>query len=285
VLKNIKFKDTSVQVRSIYRIPRVLIKWALEPTTQNLKNLYFNIERGESETGMAQINPTPIPASARHEFMDYTPHLKDLTKNYYYRINAVEMGCNMQPVQTFPSPLISFEDPPDLVATYILEEHLYVHQFVYGVPVLIYTKKTEGERCCCWDSVIKRVTKSNCEMCKGVGFIGGYYPPISAWMEFSRSPNQVMIIDSGEKQVQKTDITFTDYPELMIGDIILQCRPLNFWRVENTRTTVKNQTLLLQMSTVNMVNRADIEHSIEIPHDKVDRLLAELHQREITPEF
>jgi hypothetical protein len=286
MLKNIRFKNVQADIRGIYRISRVLIRWQLEPTAQNLKNLYFNVYRGEAETDMRQINTVPMPATGRNEFMDYTALLKDITKNYYYQVQAVELNpCNSTVLQTFKSELFDTGSDPDLVNIYIIEEHLFALQYVYGVPALIYTKKVEGFRCDCWDEVLKRVTRSNCLRCKGVGFVGGYYPPVEGWIDFAPSPEQVVIADWGEKQAQQTDIQFTDYPNLQIGDIILQLKPFNFWRVENNRTTLKNQTTILQIARLNAVNRSDIEYTLDVPNDVMDRLLAELRVRELTPEF
>jgi hypothetical protein len=218
--------------------------------------------------------------------MDYTAYLKDANKGYYYQIRAAEIDpCTKQTVQTFKSDLIELEDKPDLVTTYIIEEHLFAHRYVYGLPVLIYTKRTEGDRCECWDAVLKRVTKSNCTRCKGVGFIAGYYPPIPAWMDFSPSPEQVTIADFGERQIQQTDIQFTDYPNLQIGDIILQLKPYTHWRIENVRSTIKNATTILQIARVSGVNKSDIEYSLDTPDGTIDEMLKELREREGTPEF
>ena len=285
MLRNIKFKRAKADIRGIHRISRVLIRWELEPTAQDLRNLYIEIYRGESASELKKINATSIPANARPEYMDYTALLKDMVKNYYYQVHAVEKTSCGTVVQTFKSELIELEDPPDLMANYIIEEHLFAHQYVYGVPALVYTKKTEGPRCDCWDQVLKRVTKSNCLRCKGSGFVGGYYPPIPVWMDFSPSPEQVAIADWGEKQSQQCDIQFTDYPNLQVGDLILQAKPFNFWRVEMVRYTAKNQTTILQMARLDAVNRADIEYTIDVPENTIDTMLAELRTRELTPEF
>jgi hypothetical protein len=46
-LKNIRFKSLSVMVLSIEHTSRVLVRWQLEPTAQNLRNLKFFVDRGE----------------------------------------------------------------------------------------------------------------------------------------------------------------------------------------------------------------------------------------------
>lgn len=283
ILRSLKFKDVRIDIRGIYRIPRILIRWELETTSQNLKNLVFVVERGESITDLKPVSDW-IPATSRREFMDCTPLLKDITKVYYYRIKAHELIRN-QIVQTFESEIYELEDRPDLVATYVIEEHLFAHRYVYGAPTLIYTKRGEGARCDCWDPVMKRVTTSNCTNCKGVGFTQGYYDPIPAWMDFSPSPEAVQIADFGERQNQQTDIQFTDYPNIQIGDLILQLKPFSYWRVESVHSTMKNQVVILQMIRVMAVNKSDIEYSLSVPEDIVDKMIGEMKERLHEKEF
>jgi hypothetical protein len=95
----------------------------------------------------------------------------------------------------------------------------------------------------------------------------------------------VAIADFGEKQVQQTDIQFTDYPSLQVGDLILQLKPQTLWRVNNVRSTMKNATTILQIARVDGVNKSDIEYSIDTPTDIIDSMLQQLREREGTPEF
>lgn len=284
-LKNIRFKNVDARILSIEHISRVLVRWALEPTTQNLKDLKFFIDRGESPEKLEQINTTPILANAIYEYIDYTAKLKDVEKIYYYRVRAVEFS-NGTPVQTFYSPLITWEGEHDLVSLYIIEEHIFAHRYVYGVPTVIFKKMKEGAQCSdCWDYILKRSTRSNCLLCKGTGFVDGYYPLIEAWMDFNPDPKQVQIAEFGERQPSQTDIQFTNYPLLNPGDIIVELEPNRYWRVSNVRNTEKNRTTMLQVCRLDEINRSDIEYKLEVPDEVRHRLLDELEVRERTPEF
>lgn len=284
MLKNLKFKDAQSRILSVEKVPRVLIQWELEYTTQRLTNLFYNIYRGNSPSEMTLLNPRPIPANTQQEYIDYTTHQKDLLRNYFYRVDAVEI-VNGTVVQEVQSEVISPIGAKDLVAMYIIEEHLFAHKYVYGMPVFIYQQRTTGARCECWDPVLKRVTDSHCTICKGTGFISGYYPPISGWMDFNPSPETIQIADWGPKQTQQTDTQFTDYPNLQIGDLVLEIRDMKLWKIENVRSTEKNRVPVLQISRLNGVNRSDIEYTIDVPQDIVEQMLIELREREKTPEF
>jgi hypothetical protein len=283
-LKNIKVSKLRTAVLSIEHISRVLVKWDLAPTAQDLSNLTFVVDRGESPSALVPISHA-IPATALREFVDYTAKLKNVEKVYYYRVRAVETIADV-PTQTFLSETLPLEGRPDLVALYIVEEHLFAHRYVYGSPALIFKHMMEGTACKdCFDPVLKRVTKSNCTTCYGTGFLGGYYPFMESWMDFNPDPKQVQIAEWGARQPSQTDIQFTNYPLLAVGDLIVELKQNRYWKVANVRNTEKNRTTILQVCRLDEVNRSDIEYKIEVPDEARLRLLKELEDREAVPEF
>lgn len=283
-LKDIQFKLVNAQIMSIEHISRILIEWELEESSQDLSKLKFFIYRGESPGELFRINQSPIPGNTRYEYIDYTPKMIRLDKRYYYQVIATEV-YNGTPVQEFKSRIFTFEDELDFIGLYVVEEHLYKHRHVTGMPSLIYKEKKEGERCTCWDAVLKRPTISNCVNCKGTGFIGGYYYPIEAWIEYNPDPKVAQVTDIGVTRISKTEFQFTNYPELELGDIILELEPHRFWRISNVRNTEKNRTSLIQVGTLDEVNRSDIEQQIKVPKEARKRMLDELRTRRQTPEF
>lgn len=286
-LKNLQFKSMEVRVLSYRPEPRILVSWELNPTTQNLKNLFFFIDRGESPSNLVPINQTPIPYNALYEYVDMTGKMRDLEKFYYYQIRAVEFNpAHTVPLQTFKSKILTWEGELDITASYIIEEHIFAYEEVFGMPTLIFKKKREGTRCpVCFDTVLKRVTKSNCTTCLGTGFVGGYYSHIEAWMDFNPDPKVVSISEFGEKQPSQTDVSFTNYPLMHGGDIIVELSQSRYWRVENIRNTEKNRTTILQVMRLDEINRSDVEYEIVVPEEVRARMLAKLHAREKRSEF
>ncbi|NDC22590.1 MAG: hypothetical protein EBZ49_00445 [Proteobacteria bacterium] len=284
-LQNISFSDLKTAVLSTGPISRILVKWDIAPTTQNLNNLLFHVYRGESPNELTQISEKPIPANGLREFVDYTGKLKNFEKVYYYQVKAHEIIDGVT-VQTFPSPVESMEGNPDLVAMYIIEEHLFAFQKVFGTPIIIFKKMREGDSCpVCWDPVLKRVTKSNCKTCHGTGFVQGYYAPLEGWADLNPDPKLYQIADWGQKQPSQTDMQFTNYPLLGVGDVVVELKQNRYWRIVNVRNTEKNRTTILQVARLDEINRSDVELSLNIPDEMRMRLLNELDAREKTPEF
>lgn len=283
-LKDLKFKSLSVVVLST-NPGRVLVNWELERTAQDLRNLRFFVDRGESPEELVQISVEGIRANDFSEFVDYTPNMLDLHKVYYYRVRAVEF-IGTTPAQTFTSDVSTWDGNLDLVGIYVVEEHFFLHRYVAGVPVMIFKRRRDGTYCPeCWDAVMKRVTKSNCQTCYGTGKLAGFYPAYEAWMNFEPDPKSVQVADWGQRQISQTDIQFTNYPLLTDGDIIVELKPNKVWKVSNVRYPEKNRTIMLQIARLDAVNPADIEYKVPVDQDRRRALVAELEVREKEREF
>ncbi|MCJ7520623.1 MAG: hypothetical protein MUP21_00125 [Dehalococcoidia bacterium] len=285
VLKRIQFDSIAVTILSAGQIPRILIQWKLEATSQNLSNLKFFVDRGESPTEMHQLNAVPVAAKGLDEYVDHTANVTDLDKIYYFRVRAVEFQ-GATPVQTFTSPSTTWDGDLDLVGLYIVEEHLFAHRWVYGVPVMVYKKRRDGVYCPeCWDDVLQRVAKSNCRTCYGTGRLDGFYAPIEAWMSLEPDPKMEQVVDWGKRQQGQTDIQFTNYPLLSVDDIIVELKPNKFWKVSMVRAPEKNRTVILQLCRLDAVNPSDVEYKIPVPEDRRRVLLEESDLREKEREF
>jgi formylmethanofuran dehydrogenase subunit E len=284
-IKNLKFENITIIVLSMGKMARVLVRWDLEKTAQDLKDVYFDVYRGESPSEMTKINTTKLSALDVHEYVDNSVILLSINKNYYYKVIASEYFRGT-PVKSFESEPMTWQGKLDLVSMYIVEEHLFAFRYIFGTPALLFKKKNEGVRCNnCWDSVLKRVTKSNCSVCYGTGFIGGYYKQSSHWMHFSPDPTTAQVADFGVREPSQCDVEFVNYPLLQMGDIILEVEPYRFWRVVNVRGAEKNRNTLLQIARIDEVNKSDIEQQLSVDHVERIKLLEELDERGKTPEF
>lgn len=208
-----------------------------------------------------------------------------MDKIYYYRVRIVEFDAGKE-VQSFSSDSATWEGKLDLVGIYVVDEHLFALRWVYGVPVMIFKKKRDGALCPeCWDTVLKRVTKSSCTSCFGTGRLGGYYPPIEAWMSFEPEPKVAQVADWGKRQPSQTDTQFANYPILSDDDLVLEIKPNKIWKVSAVRYPEKSRTILLQLVRLDAVNQTDIEYKIDVPEDRKRALVAELEARGNVREF
>ena len=265
-LRDIEFKMASAQVLSLADFPRILIRWELKTTTQNLKNLKFVVYRGESPEDMSPIT-AEIASDQLYEYVDTEPSLRMFQKHYIYKVIAREYRSNAV-VQTFESNEFAWQIGEDLVGLYIVEEHEFKYRYIAGAPALILKRKRDTTHCPeCWDVILKRVTKSNCQTCYGTGTLGGFYTPFPIWMDFNPEQKIDMVAEFGEKQVGQNDAELTNYPLLDSGDVIVEVLPNKLWRVESVFLAEKRQTVLRQLVRLSHVNKTDIEYKLPLDEE------------------
>lgn len=274
-LRDIRIESLIIQILSGNDYPRVLVRWQLKETAQNLRYLKFVVFRGESPSKMEPISGE-IAHNELYEYVDTEPLLQVYQKNYFYKIVAREYS-GQTVVQTFESKISTWDIGLDLVGTYIIEEHEFKYRYIAGAPAMVFKRKRDESSCPeCWDPVLKRVTSSSCQVCYGTGKLGGFYKPIPIWMDFNPEQEATAIAEFGEKQVGQTDGELTNYPLLDAGDIILDVLPNTLYRVESIYKAEKRQVVLRQLVRLNQVNRSDIEYKIPVDEDL---------QRELVDQF
>jgi len=272
-------------VLSIEHTSRVLVRWQLEPTAQNLRNLRFFVDRGESPNEFQQLNAEGISAYDMYEYVDYTANLFDLNRMYFYRIRAVEI-IDGNPVQTFASHETTWDGDLDNTGLFIIEENYFEHRWIDGVPVMVFKKRHDGTYCPeCWDTVLKRVTSSSCTTCYGTGRLDGYYPPIEAWMKFEPDPKVETITEIGLRQSSQTSAMFTNYPLITPDDVVVELKPNRFWKVENVTYPEKTRTIVLQTLKLNAVSTSDVEYKVPVPEGRRRIMVSQMEERDAQMEF
>ena len=280
-----KFKDIGVTVFSV-RPPLVVVSWDYEDSVIPLSRYEIQIKRGESPEEMDVI-ASGIQAELFSEFEDRTAKLQDSHRVYYYQVIAKNKKTGKRVI----SENQTWEGDLDLVGLYIVEEHLFKFRFVSGVPIFIFKKHTDGSTKCpdCWDTIAKRVRRSGCRTCHGTGNIGrgvgGYYNPTYTWADPNPTPEVIQITQWGRVQTTQTDMFFTNYPRLSVGDLVIELTTDKRWKVSAVKDTEKRRTKMLQIVRLDLLDKTDVEYKIEVPTSIRNMALAELNNIKHEPEF
>lgn len=284
---------------------KVLIRWDIAPTRADLRDYEFYIDRGDgidqlpafqhvdidgktlsgsistSSTSQHQI-AGPIPALDFLQFMDYTPLLRNLQKLQFYRIRLRKISTQEE-IGTRP---FSWQGDLDLVGLYIAEEHNFLLEDAVGVPCLVYVRRRGGVPCeSCFDPIQKKRLQSHCQRCYGTNWVGGFFPPIDAYVDFSPSPQNTVIREWGESQPNETDMMISNYPEVSNGDIIRELRENRLWRVTRCTQTEKRRTPMLQFVRVVEINPGDVEYKIPIEESFLLQKISEFEEIRKKREF
>lgn len=267
--------------------PSVLVRWSLNPSNVSLDGYEFHIDRGDAgdakpnfqkvdidgnirkidegspSTNAVNLLPIakPISAGDFFEYVDYAPELRNLYKNYEYRIRMREIATG----EELATPNFSFNSELDLVGLYIVDENNFLLEDTTGTPCLVFTRRRTGVYCdACFDRVQKARLSSSCTNCFGTNWKGGFYKPIDCYIDFSPNPNSAIIQDWGETQENVTNIFLSNYPMLQPGDLIRELKALRLWRVVRVQSTEKRRTPMLQFAQVTEIVAGDIEYSLPI---------------------
>lgn len=281
-----KFKEVNVDIFKIGPPSLSVISWTWETSVIPLSRYTIDIYRGESPEELELLSSNN-PAETVSEFRDRTAQLVDKHRIFHYQVWAKNKNTG----DTIKSSLVTREGGLDLVGLYIVEEHDFLFQYVSGTPVYVYKKQTSGSTRCdeCWDSILKRVKRSNCQSCHGTGFVGkgvgGYYDPTYTWVDLSPDPEVVQVAQWGRVEPTQTDVFTSNYPRLSVGDLVVELTSDKRWKVMQVRDTEKRRTKMLQIARLDLINKDQVEYTIEIPESISKQARADLNDRKAELEF
>lgn len=280
------FENLNIDVYKVGPPSLIKVDWVWKDSVIPLSRYLIDIYRGESPEGMEKI-AQDLRADVHSFYEDFTARLKDKHRIYYYKVVAKNIKSG-KTVETKP---VTWEGELDFVGLYIVEEHDFLFRWVSGIPCLVYKKQTDGEVRCpdCWDSIAKRVKKSNCKTCHGTGWtgsgVGGYYNPSYIWADYSPDPEVIEVAQWGRVQPTQTDVMMTNYPDMSVGDVVIELPVNKRYKVSNVRDTEKNRTNMLQIVRLDAVEKNDIEYKIPVEDYYVEKARKELNERKQIREF
>lgn len=285
---------------------QILVRWDLSPNRISLSDFEFYIDRGDAPDQIPQFQHVtidgkpwvpeapstdsinqfqiagPINGLDFFEYRDFSPDLRNLYKNVYYRIRCRRISTQ----EEITTPPFSWTGELDLVGLYIVDENNFLLEDTTGSPSLVHIRKRGGELCTnCFDKVQQKRLKSNCNICFGTNWVGGFHKEIDCYIDYSPSPNVTQIQDWGETQPNETNVFLTNYPQLSNGDVIRELRQQKMWRVTRTPVTEKRRITLLQFARVVEINPGDIEYKIPYNEDLALDILKKFDEMRMRREF
>lgn len=251
-------KLTSFTVQ-VLKINVIQVAWPIESTEEELGDYRFALGRSNSPGG--PFEPIVSDLINIFEFIDQAPQMKSNWRKIYYRLTI----RNARTGEVLECPVKGLEADPDLFLLEIRRRNdLYLERFV-GVPAAVLIKKTWGQRCpVCWDKIKQRVNSSSCQTCFTVGFVGGYFPQVNTFVNFSPSPEMVAILDLGEGQPNGTNVWMSNYPRLSKGDMIVEFPERRMWAVNTVGKTERLRATSRQIAQVQEVNRNGVEYKLAV---------------------
>ena len=215
------------------------------------------------DSGFEQIATVP---ALKGWFFDEDIDLLNRWAVYYYKLDLV-----VEDVTQGYGP-VRLEGSNDRIAAGLVK-HRNTYLRLAGLPVLIYPYLAAGERCSCWDAVLRKSTVSDCSGCFGTGYLSGYYSPILTLAQIGVEAKQNQV---GERIEQETvvELMMSNYPVLRPGDVVYEIDAGRRYKVQAVTPSEKSRMLIGQDALGYGLQPTDTEHNIPIPEiDKIDPVL------------
>lgn len=258
MLKVTKFRAFSHDKDSIN------LAWEVIPTTFDLYDYTFTIERSESSHGPWDVITKPF--SDRYGFRDVTARQYDRWRQYWYRLKVSRKSD--QNIEYSES--ITLEAAPDLTALEVRRVERILFREHIGRKCWVFPVRTFGQRCPnCYDVRTASKIRSGCPTCYDTTWVRGYLDPIEALFQFDPSPKNVETQSMVETQQQNATARALYFPVLKPRDIIVEHENLR-WRVVRVSSTQRLRAVLHQELVLHEVPPTDIEYRLPINKEQIE---------------
>ncbi|MGV9199415.1 MAG: hypothetical protein ACOC4M_11430 [Promethearchaeia archaeon] len=128
-------------------------------------------------------------------------------------------------------------------------------------------KRTDGEKCECWDEINQKATRSNCPTCYGTGMKNPYYKPLKMYFDFSpskkvRIPSDTRVSTTSYNQ----QVWTTNEPLLKPGDLIT-FQGLRYRVISNITYSRVGEYITKQFIPLEAISRSRPEYKVPLPPD------------------
>ena len=242
---------------------RVLVCWELVTQHSGLDHATFSIERSlspgfaDDEYDVIVSGIQGAPGTLLYEYVDVTPNLMSLLRNYYYRIRATTAEGEIL------SETRTWETKPRPHEAEIIRRHDFVLQYMQGVPSFVFIERTaDSQPCVCFDRTAGRPRVSNCSICLGTGRYRPFFSPIPLYVDYNPDQNMVNISNFGELQPNEKDCWFSAYPPAKPGDVLYEVVGGILWRIVSINTIQPMKTTVQHICRLMAITRDKVEYTV-----------------------
>jgi hypothetical protein len=217
-----------------------LVQWTL--MGPHVPGIYtFDIYRSETFSGPWELIAKDLTETYNYwdKFLipssdDYVrPNQFSMVRKFAYRV--VANGPGGQSIDDAESEPNLAPKQKQLLRKILHDEFIALSKY-NGVQIAVLKRRNWGERCKkCFDKSTKEIINSNCTLCWGTAFIGGFWNPVLTYSR--RSPEQTTIQVSQEQKTEASpcELTLLNIPRVDHDDILV-------YLSDNRRFLVDQQT-------------------------------------------
>lgn len=253
------------------------IEWNLHPKFHRDGTHIFFVEKAFSLSGpwitVAQ-SIDQLFAFDQTEEVGYRGELDS-----YYRIRLKVMGGG-EPEWYLSEPAASrgywWSKRDYLLSKEILRRELVRMKRGSGNIGYLLKRKTFGEKCPrCIDKATGKATDSQCPVCFGTGYNGGYYGPVVLWVEFGEERIIKRVAETGMVSEVSTTARCPAFPDIQSNDVWMNKHTGQIYRIgaEVANVAKVRNVPIVKQFTFSLVPTSDILYSYGNPKDSETRVI------------
>ena len=236
--------------------------WEIEPTTEDIQQYEFYVERSEAEAGPWDSIAGPLVD--QYFIRDNSVHsITTNARTLYYRIR-----CRHVPTErVIYSSTFDRVGAPNILATEMIRlERVLFEEFV-GVRCWLFPRRTFGQRCpSCFDTVLGKTVEARCTTCWGTGFSGGYHYPTSFWAQIDAMAESEQVTVDDHRRVQMAQLRCGPSPGIKPLDLIVDHQNRRYRVVEAGGTSMSGSLVRAEIKMV-LIQKGSIEDKIPLRVD------------------
>lgn len=236
--------------------------WEIAPTTEDIEQYQFFVERSEAEAGPWDVIAGPLVD--QYSIRDNSVHsITTNARTMYYRIRCVHVPTG----QHIYSTTVDRKGSPNILATEMIRLERVLFEEFSGVRCWLFPRRSFGQRCpSCYDPILGKTTDARCTTCWGTGFSGGYHYPTALWGQIDAVPESEQVSMEDHRRVQMAQMRCGPSPGIKPLDLIVDNQNRRYRVVESGGTSFSGVTVRAELKMV-LIQRGSIEDKIPLKVD------------------
>jgi hypothetical protein len=236
--------------------------WEIEPTTEDVQQYEFYVERSEAEAGPWDTIAGPL--IDQYMIRDNAVHaITTNARTLFYRIRCRHVPTD----RVVYSVTFDREGSPNILATEMIRlERVLFEEFV-GVRCWLFPRRSFGQRCPnCYDQVLGKTVDTRCPTCWGTGFSGGYHYPTAFWAQIDAMPETEQVSVEDHRRVQVAQLRCGPSPAIKPLDLIIDNQNRRYRVTESGGTAMSGVRVRAEIKMV-LIQKGSIEDKIPLKVD------------------
>lgn len=214
------------------------------------------------------------PADESNECMDensYTLKYINVPQCYYWlKVIAPNPDVPEESIETLVGPVHIMYSTEDYIhRSIVFNERFYLRKILKAQPMAILKKRTFGRKCKkCYDYFNRKALISNCNICYGTGFRGGFFYPVVTRVQMNSPTFAERFDQQGPVNIDNVvQGWLTNYPVIHPNDILIDREGNRYIIIQVYPSRFQNRFITRQIVNMQRVPYKDLIFSYELPEN------------------